>query len=52
MSIFTFSFEVCGPCVVRHQPLPYTLGGKGETFMGVCISNHHIAFVIGAKFQL
>jgi hypothetical protein len=52
MSIFTLSLGVCGPCVVSHQPLSYTLGGRGETFMGVWISDHHIVFAIGAKFQL
>jgi hypothetical protein len=43
MSIFTFYFDVCGPCVIEHRPLPYTLGGKYETFMAVRISNCHIA---------
>jgi hypothetical protein len=52
MSIFTFSFNVCVPYVVKHQPLPYTLGGTIETFMGVWILNCHIAFAIGAEFQL
>jgi len=52
MSILTFSFEVFGPCVVEHQPLPYTLGGRGETFMGVQISDHYIAFTIIVEFQL
>jgi hypothetical protein len=50
MSILTFFFEVCGPHVVEHHPLPYTLGGSNETFMGVGILDRHIA--IGAKFQL
>jgi hypothetical protein len=36
----------------NKQPLPYTLGGRGEIFMGVWISDHHIAFAIGVEFQL
>ncbi len=36
-------------CCLTPRSLPYTLGAKGETFMGVRISNRHIAFAINAQ---